>query len=155
MTIAVFSDTHGNPNRMLLAIEHFKPHMVIHLGDGGRDVEKIKTQFPELALKAVKGNCDITCSLPVTDMISVNGVNLFITHGHLFGVKQTPAMLISEAVQLGANGVLFGHTHKTQNYQEQGIFVINPGTAGFPPMQTFAELTITDDGQFFSRIIRL
>ena len=155
MLLAVFSDSHGNPERMLKAIEHSKPDMVLHLGDGGRDIGKIKSQFPELPLTAVRGNCDISGELPETKILNINGVKLFLTHGHLYGVKRTSAMLISEAAAQGANAVLFGHTHEPVNYQEQGIFVINPGTAGYPPRQTYAELEITDGGELFSRIIRL
>ena len=155
MKIAVFSDSHGYPERMLRAIEHFKPELVLHLGDGGRDVDKIKTQFPEIPLKAVKGNCDISGNLPETATMTINGIKLFMTHGHLFSVKQTPAMLISHAVTEGANIVLFGHTHTAANYFEQGVMVINPGTAGYPPMKNFVELEIGEDGSLNSRIIRL
>ena len=155
MLLAVFSDSHGNPERMLRAIEHSKPDLVLHLGDGGRDIDKIKSQFPQLPLTAVRGNCDISGDLPEKKILNINGVKLLLTHGHLYGVKHTPAMLISEAVTQGANAVLFGHTHEPVNYQEQGIFVINPGTAGYPPHQTYAEIEITDSGELFSRIIRL
>lgn len=155
MKIAVFSDSHGSPERMLRAIAHFSPDLVLHLGDGGRDVSKIKSQFPELPLKAVRGNCDIAENLPETESLTINGLKLFMTHGHLYSVKQTPAMLLSEVSAKGVNIVLFGHTHKAQNYFEQGILVINPGTAGCPPMQTFAELEIGDGGALSSRIVRL
>ena len=155
MKLLVFSDSHGNSERMLRAIEHFSPDMVLHLGDGGRDIAKIKSQFPDMPLKAVKGNCDISSSLPEREIISVNGAKLFLTHGHHYSVKSTASLIISEAVSLGANAVLFGHTHKSVNYYDQGVLVINPGTAGYPPMQTCAVLEISDRGELLSRIIRL
>lgn len=155
MKLAVFSDSHGNPERMLRAIGHFAPDMILHLGDGGRDITKIKTQFPDLPLSAVRGNCDISGALPETETVTISGVRLFLTHGHLFGVKQTPSILIDEAIKREANIVLFGHTHEAVCYQERGLFVINPGTAGCPPMQTFAELEISSDGAISSRIVRL
>ena len=155
MKFAVFSDTHGSPEKTLSAIEHSSPDMVIHLGDGGRDITKIKTQFPNLPLKAVRGNCDISSSLPETETLSIGGIKLFLTHGHLFSVKRTPAILIEEALKREANIVLFGHTHEAVCYQEQGILVINPGTSGLPPMRTYAEIEISGDGVISSRILGL
>lgn len=155
MKLAVFSDSHGNPDIMLRAIGSCAPDMIIHLGDGGYDIVKIKRQFPRIPLKAVQGNCDISSNLPKTELFSVKGVRLFITHGHLYKVKSSLSLLTDEAVALGADAVLYGHTHIADIRQERGIFFINPGTCGYPPAMSFAELIITNTGQILSNIVGL
>ncbi len=155
MRLAVFSDSHGYPSKMLHAIEACAPDMIIHLGDGGSDISKIKMQFPHIPLKAVGGNCDFSSELPKDEIIAAEGIKLFITHGHLYGVKGSLTKLVEEASAMNVNAVLYGHTHIADNHQEMGLYVINPGSCGYPPNQSYAEIIITDKGELFSRIVRL
>ena len=39
--ICVFSDSHGNSENMIQAIEMEKPDIVIHLGDGAGDMSDV------------------------------------------------------------------------------------------------------------------
>ncbi len=155
MKLLVFSDTHGQPDKMLAAIAQGSPDMIIHLGDGGRDVEKIKKQFPEIPLEAVRGNCDFSSALPESTLLTVGGVRIFITHGHVFSVKHTLSVLIDEARRLNAEMVLYGHTHCANNTMEGGLYVLNPGSSGYNACPSCAEIIITDRHEIFSRIIRI
>lgn len=150
----VFSDSHGQAEKMLNAIAQGAPDMIIHLGDGGRDVDKIEKQFPQIPLKAVRGNCDFSSDLPETELFSVGKIKLFITHGHVFAVKRTLAPLIDEAIALGVNIVMFGHTHSAISSTVGGLYVLNPGACGgfFP---SCAEVLIDDKGEIFRRIVNL
>lgn len=58
MKYLVLSDSHGNVDNMVRAVELVKPHGIIHLGDGWRDVEELRELFPSLPLEQVPGNCD-------------------------------------------------------------------------------------------------
>ena len=150
----VFSDSHGQAGKMLSAIEQGSPDMIIHLGDGGRDIDKIKKQFPHIPLKAVRGNCDLGSVLPETELFSVGAVKLFITHGHIFAVKRTLSPLIDEALALGADIVMFGHTHVAFSSTASGMYVINPRTCGgYPP--SCAELVIDSKGEILCRILNI
>lgn len=53
-----------------------------------------------------------------------------MTHGHLHYVKQTLLRLLSDARSLGAAAALYGHTHVADCHQEDGLWVLNPGSCG-------------------------
>ncbi|MEF9971353.1 MAG: YfcE family phosphodiesterase [Oscillospiraceae bacterium] len=154
MKLFVFSDSHGNPGPMLRALEEETPDMIIHLGDGGADISKIKRQFPQIPLKAVRGNCDYSSDLPETELFTVEGLNIFITHGHLFGVKLSCASLIGEAERRGAGLVMYGHTHKAALQRPGELCLLNPGSCGLLPSLSFA-VVVVNGGDFFCRICPL
>ncbi len=155
MKLSVFSDSHGYPDRMLRAIEQSAPDMIIHLGDGGIDISKIEKQFPQIPLKAVRGNCDLNSNLPETELFSVGAVKIFITHGHIYGVKRVLSPLIDEAKGLGADIVIYGHTHITNCSMVGGLYVLNPGTCGYSSSPSCAEVIIDGKGEIFCRILSL
>lgn len=155
MKLAVFSDSHGNPEKMLQAIADSSPDIIIHLGDGGSDLSEIKKQFPHIPLVAVRGNCDLSSAYPVETSVNARGLRLFITHGHTYGVKDSLSSLVEKAHSMHVDAVLYGHTHIADNHEENGLYVINPGSCGCPPNQSYAEIIFTDRGELFSRILRL
>jgi len=155
LKLAVFSDSHGYPDRMIRAIEQSAPDMIIHLGDGWSDVTQIETQFPHIPLKAVRGNCDFSSDLPETGLFSIGTVNIFITHGHLYGVKKILYPLIDAAIGLDADIVMYGHTHIADCSMSGGIYVLNPGTCGLSVSPSYAEVVIDDKGEVLPRILRI
>ena len=58
MKYLVLSDSHGNVDNMVRAVEREKPDGIIHLGDCWRDAEELHELFPRLPLEQVPGNCD-------------------------------------------------------------------------------------------------
>lgn len=151
MKLAVFSDSHGRVEPMLSAIEEASPDMILFLGDGASDVEKIKKQFPQIPLRAVRGNCDFNSVLPETDSFTADGVRIFMTHGHLFGVKSGMLYALAEAADnSGAALALYGHTHLARMERVGEITVLNPGSCG-DRAPSFAEIEICS-GEFSSRI---
>ncbi|MEA4896333.1 MAG: metallophosphoesterase [Oscillospiraceae bacterium] len=154
MKLLVFSDSHGNPSKMLDMIRQSGPDMIIHLGDGERDTAKIEAQFPQIPLKAVRGNCDIGSVLPDAELFSVGKAKIFITHGHIYGVKRTLSALVDEAVSRGADIVMFGHTHIADYSMRGGIYVLNPGSCGLSSAPSCAEVTIDNKGEIACRIVR-
>ncbi|NLH00966.1 MAG: metallophosphoesterase [Clostridiales bacterium] len=154
MKLAVFSDSHGRPERMLDAISRFSPDIVVHLGDGERDLDNIEEKFPQIPLKSVRGNCDLFSALPETQFFNVGKYKIFITHGHIFSVKSTRSLLVERAVQLGADIVMYGHTHIAEYRTAGTLHILNPGSCGLSSSPSFAEVEITEDG-ISVRIIRL
>lgn len=131
--IAVISDTHGRPGRIeqLYRLQR-GADLFIHLGDGLRDVEIARAQFPEMPLIAVAGNCDLGASEPNTKLIEQGGARILATHGHRYHVKSGLAALAAEANSRGAKVVLFGHTHQAMYNYRDGVHYLNPGSAGKP-----------------------
>ena len=132
MKICVFSDSHGDPSRMIEAVMTEKPDYVFFLGDGERDLQDLGREFPGLPVAAVRGNCDLYSDLPVDLVCAVGGVRIFATHGHRYGVKTDHRLEVLKAAakRSGAQVALFGHTHSPLLEEEDDLIVINPGPAG-------------------------
>ncbi len=117
---------------MIAAITGEKPDLCFFLGDGERDLQLVQERFPELAIHAVRGNCDLRSALPSFLVCMVGGKRFFLTHGHLYHVKHDPELsdLSRAAKENTADIVLFGHTHIPYIQSLDGICIMNPGSIG-------------------------
>ncbi len=138
LLIAVFSDTHGNAGAMSDAIEKTRPEAVIFLGDGIADAKSVMQRYPDMALYAVRGNCDILSTAQVTLTENICGVKVFMTHGHEYGVKGGLERLLNAAHFSRAQLVLYGHTHVAHSERVGEMHVLNPGSAGRGERPSFA-----------------
>lgn len=132
MKILVLSDSHSSLYFMRQCIASVRPDAVIHLGDHIDDGEAMAQENPHIRFWLVPGNCDAFRCLswqPAVICCSVGGVNVFMTHGHLHGVKSGMDRLLADARKQCAQIVVFGHTHESLCFcQEDGLWVLNPGT---------------------------
>ena len=110
------------------AVELEKPDMAFHLGDCIGDAQDLSSAFPMLDLSYVPGNCDYCTSVPASLLQEAGGVRIFLTHGHLFGVKTGLTRLLLEGKRVGAQLVLFGHTHRPYLAEHDGVWLLNPGS---------------------------
>lgn len=131
MKIIVFSDSHRDFNSMMKAIEkESNISMIIHAGDVLSDVEDLKIMYPQYNIVYVKGNNDLwDRSAPEDRFFEIEGVRIFLTHGHNYGVKYSTAALAKKANELGADICIFGHTHQAFNEVSGSITLFNPGCA--------------------------
>jgi hypothetical protein len=128
MKIAVFSDSHGETDSMLAVIKAEKPEMVIHLGDCLSDGSALRTELGETPMLCVRGNCDWSDSHhPETETAELCGRKVFLTHGHLYGVKNGLNRILLKGRETGADLVLFGHTHQAYIDQNGPVRLFNPG----------------------------
>jgi putative phosphoesterase len=153
--LAVFSDSHGRCDGMLRAIRAWSPDLILHLGDHSRDAAFLKEQFPQTPLRAVRGNCDPASDIPEADFFLVGSVPVFMTHGHRYGVKTGLTPLLNAAHFSGARLVLFGHTHRAENFQTAGMYVLNPGPAGDCAQPSGALVELDEAGTVSCRILPL
>ena len=129
MRILVLSDTHGDFNSMLSAVDAQKnAEVIIHCGDGTAPLDSLTEKFTDTKIIAVRGNCDFGAKYPDVQNVEVGGKKIFVTHGHLFQVKFTPYNLICAARENKADIVCFGHTHCAMNEYEDGLYIMNPGS---------------------------
>ena len=141
MTILVFSDSHRSLSGMYKAIERHAPQQVIHLGDMMDDAEEVAMAYPKLPFCMVPGNCDGWTMEPLKKQITLDGVPVLLSHGHLWGVKQNYHAAYADARACGARILLFGHTHTPVCLQlEDGLWVLNPGMS----RSTYGLITIED-----------
>lgn len=134
MRVLVVSDSHSGLSYMRAWAKLLKPQVMIHLGDYFDDAQVLAGDWPGSRLIQVPGNCDLYRMFPKEPEIRVvklEGVTVYLTHGHRHGVKSSPAGLVVEARKAGADVALFGHTHQSVCWQtEDGMWVMNPGSCG-------------------------
>jgi len=156
MKIAVFSDTHGYSRGMVNAVREAQPRQIIHLGDGNGDLRALEREFPHIPVCAVSGNCDRDCTESEYKIIRLGGLNAFITHGHRYAVRGGNLNTLLFAADCNeCQLAMFGHTHRAGFEQIEGIFVLNPGTAGVGSNRTYALLEIGDTGEISCEIRKI
>ena len=136
MRIIIISDTHGNFGALdkIVSAHIDTADLFIHLGDGEREVEKICLTYPEIKDKflSVAGNCDTnSLSLPYL-LTEAGGHRVIAVHGHRQGVAYSLDNLKALAKANGCDIVLYGHTHCRFNSYENGLYIMNPGSASSP-----------------------
>lgn len=84
-------------------------------------------------LLCVRGNCEaevdqMVLKFPVMAdyaWLSLNGINIFATHGHLHGEDNPPPLQNGELL-------LCGHTHVPAFRRHEGFTYVNPGSLSIP-----------------------
>lgn len=129
MKIIVLSDSHKDFNSIMRIFDREKDiNYIIHAGDVYRDVEDIMFLKPRIPCAYVIGNNDIVFGEPLNREFTLGGKKFFLTHGHLFGVKNSMSPLKKKAKDVGADICIFGHTHIKYLNEEDGIWYLNPGS---------------------------
>ena len=144
MKVCVFSDSHGYVKNMMAAVELEKPDACFFLGDGERDLEKLRESFPDMTVYAVRGNCDIMSQEKDSICPEIEGVKIFATHGHMSRVKYEGGLetLSYQALEAGASVALYGHTHTQHCSVRNGVTRLNPGQIGRGYYPSYAVLDI-------------
>ena len=145
------SDSHGDKYALEQVFEKTagSGNIFVHLGDGERELELMRTKYPNLDIRHVAGNCDYRSMSPNIDIIFAGDVKVLCTHGHLHGVKYGTETLRSVARDHGCRAVLFGHTHCRYESLEDGIYMLNPGSCACPRdfnRPSFGWIDITPSG---------
>lgn len=129
LKLLVMSDTHGD-NAIIRQVVAANPEVdaIFHCGD---------SELPanDQALKGihvVQGNCDLEGTFPEEKTVDVEGTRIYITHGHLFRVKSTLMPLKYRAEEVGADLVLFGHSHLLGTEKDGDVLFLNPGSLKLP-----------------------
>lgn len=129
MQLLVMSDTHGDAS-VIEKVRAFYPQMdaVIHCGDSElpHDHDVLKDMV------IVRGNCDRDKHFQEEIVLSVDGVKIYVTHGHLYNVKHSILNLSYRAQEVGADIVLFGHSHILGAEVVGGVLFVNPGSLLLP-----------------------
>ncbi len=126
-SLIVLSDIHGNLDLLEVIKKRHKNEKVVYINCGDSCLDDIYTKD----MISVKGNCDKNSSKE-SIIYSVNGVDMYITHGHNEKVKYSLDLIYKEAVDCGAKLALYGHTHIVKHDIIDGIHLINPGSIENP-----------------------
>ena len=153
MRIAVFSDLHGGSEGMIGdALAEYD--YVVFLGDGLMQIRHFEYEYPEKFL-FVRGNCDGYDETPLRRILDFDGVRVMLTHGHEERVKYGLMSILGVAKKENVNIVLFGHTHRPEVTEIDGVLFVNPGSASaaYGRSGTFAELVIAE-GKYSAGIVK-
>ena len=125
-TAVVLSDTHGN-KKDLLKLEGIikEADYIFHLGDGFYDLNIFGTDITKKIVQVV-GNCD-PVAYDSERLIEIDGVKIFMTHGHLYGAKGGNLRLLYKAKEVGADVCFYGHSHQAVIEEVDGVTLANPG----------------------------
>lgn len=127
MKIVVMSDSHGD-KETVKAVSTLSADAMFHCGDS-----ELAYDDPVLhTMHRVRGNCDYDASFPASVVVDVQGKKVLAVHGHEHAVKQSLMRLYYSAKELGANIVLFGHSHLYGAEMQDGILFLNPGSTMQP-----------------------
>lgn len=124
MKVIVFSDNHGKVDRLIdVRKKHPEIDTFIHCGDYCSDIK-------EDWMIRVSGNNDYD-GLDDIKIIEIDGVRIFITHGHLFSRINLEANLVKEAKKYNCDVVCFGHIHTRVCEVMNQVLVLNPGSISY------------------------
>jgi hypothetical protein len=119
----LISDTHGLLRKE--ALEALRgAELILHAGDVGK-AEILETLRKLAPVVAVRGNVDTqewARSLPATAVAEAGAIRIHVLHD----VKQ----LDLDPVAAGFQIVVSGHSHQPGKNERNGVWYINPGSAG-------------------------
>ena len=165
MKLMIASDLHGSAyycKQLVKAYHREQPDKLLLLGDllyhGPRNdlprdyaPKEVIEMLNEIGsqLLCVRGNCEaevdqMVLKFPVMAdyaWLSVNGIDIFATHGHLHN-EQNPPPLTNNAV------LLCGHTHVPAFRRHDGFVYINPGSLSIPKERSEHSYMILDGKSF-------
>lgn len=133
MRIGIVSDTHRFTKAIEQAIIYLQDcDLIVHAGDNIDDAEYIQAAT-DIKVIAVRGNCDFY-SDPGNDeeIFMAEDKRIFVCHGHNYGIKYTMSDLLSKALNINTDIVIFGHSHIPYYEQIKGVIFINPGSVSLP-----------------------
>lgn len=145
MRIVVVSDSHKDFYSLQKAVlSQPNAEVVVFCGDGDDDMDTLAPTLQNKMVISVRGNCDWCSEKRYSEEIALENKKLFITHGHLFGVKSGYSQIIAQAHLLETDILLFGHTHVPYTAYDNGMYIMNPGSIGYT--NTYGIVDITEKG---------
>ena len=122
-TVGVMSDSHGDKEKISRAFELMNScDVIVHLGDHAQDALGYGKE-----IIAVSGNCDWFSKEPLSRILELEGVKIYLTHGHRENVKMGLMRLFYRAQEENVSLALYGHTHIARKEEADGITLVNPG----------------------------
>jgi putative phosphoesterase len=119
--IGLISDTHGLLRKEV--IENLNDcDLIIHTGDIGK-IEVIENLKKISHIEYIRGNCDKDKNIAKEDkIIDVYNKRIYLIHD----ISKIKIDLKKENIDI----VIYGHSHKHNIYEDDGILYINPGSVG-------------------------
>ena len=135
MKIGIVSDSHGSYahiDSMLNHKEALNAELWLFAGDIAMDADYL-AMVTDKEVIWVAGNNDWPGGrLPDYETADIAGHTILLTHGHLFGVNFGLHNLQQAALDVGADIVVYGHTHVAVEKRIGDVLILNPGSIARP-----------------------
>jgi putative phosphoesterase len=130
--LGVLSDTHGDFQTAYRAVEEMgNVDRLLHGGDYQSDAEDLSFCVPYPVI-SVLGNGDYGQVGKFDQLIEIGDCRIWLTHGHLYGVKSGLKRILTQAKDYRVDLVVYGHTHLADCQKLDGIILFNPGSIRYP-----------------------
>lgn len=145
--VGLVSDSHGKTLNLKKAIEQMGDvDIIFHMGDYIQDADLIRT-WTSIPVMGVKGNMDsFEHDRPNFIKSTLEGHDIYVAHGHRQRVKWGTDELVRTAKKNNCDIALYGHTHRKDFSEEDGVILINPGSCSLPNDGTKSYAIMTLDG---------
>jgi len=165
MKFLIASDLHGSAYYCRALLEVFQKEQadrLILLGDllyngpfnpfpeeySAKEVASMLNSISD-KLFCVRGNCDADVDQAILEfpiladhaLICADGMDIFATHGHIYGPENPPPLR-------DGSFLLCGHTHLPVQRDCGGYTYLNPGSLSLPKEGTPHSYLILEDGRF-------
>jgi putative phosphoesterase len=132
MKVLIVSDTHRDEDNLIEVLEREKNlDLLIHCGDVEGAEDEIE-HYAGCNTVFVAGNNDFFSRLPREKELTIEGMNVLVTHGHNYYVNTNPEYIRKEARSRKKDIIMFGHTHRPIAEVCDDLIVINPGSLTYP-----------------------
>lgn len=120
---------------------------IIHTGDSERVDDDYYQDICGHPIHMVRGNNDFNGTPQFLDL-RIGGKNIFVTHGHRYGVYMGAQTLYYAGLEHGADIIIYGHTHRADHLKGKEAEIINPGSLSGVRSGccSYAILSIEEDG---------
>lgn len=154
MKIAIAADSHGRIESLKKQLIKAQPQQLIFAGDLLGDARRLAFHL-NLPFSAVLGNCDGKSSGEREITFELGGKRFYLTHGHQYRVKSSLQALFYRGQEIGADVVIFGHTHIPCCEEINGLWMLNPGSAARPRQGKLASYILLElsESSFCPQII--
>lgn len=130
--VLILSDSHGKNDIMEYVINKEKPDYIIHCGDHCLNNNDYLNRIFDIY---VQGNNDYIGEREI--LKNIEGLIFLVLHGDEFNVYSNELSgLIRYGKNVGADIILYGHSHVENYYKEDDIILINPGSITYPRNKT-------------------
>ena len=148
-TAIILSDTHGAAPRELRD-EIDQADYIIFAGDGYYALYNFLTENERAKFVAVCGNCDYEIGGDVQQVIEIEKVRIFLTHGHKYGARYSNAEIYAAAKENNCSIAIYGHSHRAENVTMDRITLFNPGS--YRDSYSYGYLIVDQDKYFVKNV---
>lgn len=157
MILGIMSDSHGDLAAVRRAVEAVGAvELWLHAGDCCADTAFLAACAGVRTI-GVAGNCDgLAARCCKEEYLDLQGVRIYLTHGHDCGVKRGTDELAAWACRMDAQVAVYGHTHIPELRRSGAVWLVNPGSVARPRAGVPTVIrAVVENGEFSASFVEI